>query len=401
MTNTNSMIISNPNNFPTNISDSFKLSAMRTMHLDSWNGSSHVYGDIPCCIVGNNIDNTYISMTAIARAFKPDIKPSQIIRRWMRTKTAIQYLTIWENEHGNINFNMNADIVQAAIDEEYEIMQGAIYGTRYDNPINKQSYDTANVNITPQKWIRETNATGIICTSNGVFAHHNIALEFAASLSAALRYYINTEFERLKEMEYHIQNSNRALLRDIVKQDYNEIRRSIEKYIAPYFNNQHWAYAREADMINRIVFGFEAKVWRAMNPERARRGENVRDDEAIADPNFLLLLDQIQRLDTRLICSNLYSYQEREEILTTEATRIATEIIQNFNFNIGNGNFINRFSVPQGYMPMVVPVVISQPALPPITNNVQNVINNTPTNPEPMCTVIVDKPPMNLFKGIF
>lgn len=58
--------------------------------------------------------------------------------------------------------------------------------------------------ISPQKWIKETNAIGIISKSGnngGTFAHSDIALEFASWLSPEFKLYLIKEFERLKRNE--------------------------------------------------------------------------------------------------------------------------------------------------------------------------------------------------------
>lgn len=51
--------------------------------------------------------------------------------------------------------------------------------------------------MSPQRWIKETNAIGIISKSGntgGTFAHSDIALEFASWLSPEFKLYLITEF---------------------------------------------------------------------------------------------------------------------------------------------------------------------------------------------------------------
>lgn len=60
--------------------------------------------------------------------------------------------------------------------------------------------------MSPQKWIRETNAIGIISKSGnkyggGTFARSDIAFEFASWISAESKLYLIKEFERLKRNE--------------------------------------------------------------------------------------------------------------------------------------------------------------------------------------------------------
>jgi hypothetical protein len=58
--------------------------------------------------------------------------------------------------------------------------------------------------LSPQKWIESTNAEGIISKSGkygGIFAHKDIAFEFASWVSAEFKLYLIKEFQRLKEDE--------------------------------------------------------------------------------------------------------------------------------------------------------------------------------------------------------
>ena len=55
--------------------------------------------------------------------------------------------------------------------------------------------------MSPQKWIRETNAIGIISRAGrggGTFAHKDIAFEFASWVSAEFKLYIIKDSFRMK-----------------------------------------------------------------------------------------------------------------------------------------------------------------------------------------------------------
>ena len=69
--------------------------------------------------------------------------------------------------------------------------------------------------MSPQKWIKETNAIGIISKSGnngGTYARSDIALEFASWLSPEFKLYVIQEFERLKRNKfYQYKPSNPAL----------------------------------------------------------------------------------------------------------------------------------------------------------------------------------------------
>lgn len=70
----------------------------------------------------------------------------------------------------------------------------------FENEAGKHSFY-----MSPQKWIKETNAIGIISKSGnngGTFAHSDIAFEFASWLSPEFKLYLIQEFERLKRMNH-------------------------------------------------------------------------------------------------------------------------------------------------------------------------------------------------------
>ena len=70
-----------------------------------------------------------------------------------------------------------------------------------------------------QKWIKETNAIGIVSKSGrydgGTFAHPDIVFEFASWLSPEFKLYLIKEFKRLKSNESYQQkiewHANRLL----------------------------------------------------------------------------------------------------------------------------------------------------------------------------------------------
>jgi len=59
--------------------------------------------------------------------------------------------------------------------------------------------------LSPKQWIEKTNAIGIVSKAGryggGTFAHRNIAFEFASWLSPEFKYFLISEFDRLKTEE--------------------------------------------------------------------------------------------------------------------------------------------------------------------------------------------------------
>lgn len=58
--------------------------------------------------------------------------------------------------------------------------------------------------LSPQKWIKKTNAIGIVSKSGrygGTFVHTDIAMEFASWISPEFKLYIIQDYKRLKSDE--------------------------------------------------------------------------------------------------------------------------------------------------------------------------------------------------------
>ena len=133
-----------------------------------------------------NIDNNdYISLTDLARYIDSE-DPRFPIQNWMRNKDVIMYLGLWEKIN-NKNFK------------------------RVEFDAFKNKAGSNKFKISPQKWISETNAIGIVSKSGrydgGTFAHPDIAFEFASWLSPEFKLYLIQEFERLKINEAKQQKS--------------------------------------------------------------------------------------------------------------------------------------------------------------------------------------------------
>ncbi len=81
----------------------------------------------------------YISLTDLARYANPE-EPKVPIQTWMRNKDVIAYLGLWEKLN-NENFK-------------------GVEFTTFENSAGRNSFY-----MSPQKWIKETNAIGIISKS--------------------------------------------------------------------------------------------------------------------------------------------------------------------------------------------------------------------------------------------
>lgn len=193
-------------------------------------------------------DVDYISLTDLAKYSNPK-DPSGVIRNWMSSKDAFYYYGLWE-EINNPNFNS----VQ-------------FHGIK----INEAPYN--RFTMTPTRWKNEFNTIGIKPSagrySDGVFAHPDIAFEFASWLSPEFKLYLIREFERLKKNESYQQKLEWHANRLLAKANYLIQTDAIKNIIIPTITERQkrFVYAEEADVLNVALFGMTAKEWREQNEE--------------------------------------------------------------------------------------------------------------------------------------
>lgn len=117
----------------------------------------------------------YISITDIAR-FKNPAEPKDVVKNWMRSRSTVEFLGLWEKIH-NPDFK----------------------GVEFDSFMYEAGSNSFV--LSPSKWIESTNAIGIISkagSGGGTYAHLDIAFEFASWVSAEFKLYMLVEFKRLK-----------------------------------------------------------------------------------------------------------------------------------------------------------------------------------------------------------
>lgn len=223
------------------------------------------------------IDNKeFISLTDLARYADED-DPRYPIQNWMRNKDVISYLGLWESIH-NENFK----------------------GVEFDT--FKIEAGSNKFKISPQKWIRETNAIGIISKSGnngGTYARSDIALEFASWLSPEFKLYLITEFQRLKKNESYQNKIDWHVNRVLAKVNYIVHTDAVKNFIVPVLTEEQkkFIYAEEADVLNVALFGLTAKEWREDNKELAKGG-NMRD---YTDLLHLVILNNLENINAELI----------------------------------------------------------------------------------------------------
>ena len=223
------------------------------------------------------IDNKeFISLTDLARYVNPE-EPKIPIYAWMRNKDVIAYLGLWE-QLNNENFKGH----------EFET---------FENDAGKNSFY-----MSPQKWIKETNAVGIISKSGnngGTYARSDIALEFASWLSPEFKLYVIQEFERLKKNEAYQNKIDWHANRILAKVSYVVHTDAIKSIIVPTLTEKQkkFVYAEEADVLNVALFGITAKEWWESNPNIADKG-NIRD---YTDLLHLVILNNLENINAELI----------------------------------------------------------------------------------------------------
>jgi hypothetical protein len=156
--------------------------------------------------------------------------------------------------------------------------------------------------MSPDKWIKTTNAIGLISKSGryggGTFAHKDIAFEFASWISAEFKLYLIKEFQRLKEEENQKLQLGWDVKRQLTKINYKIHTDSIKKNLIPKIISSIETsniYATEADVLNKALFGFTAKEWRDKN---LNLEGNVRDYASVEQ---LVCLSNLEVLNARFI----------------------------------------------------------------------------------------------------
>lgn len=124
---------------------------MKNMKIDANGTEIRVMGDVVN-------EEAYISLTDIAKYKNPD-NAFIVVANWMRNHSTISFLGLWEQIH-NPNFKP----------------------IEFDR-FKAESGDNA-FTLTPQQWIKATDAIGIVSKSGrygGTYAHTDIAFEFASA----------------------------------------------------------------------------------------------------------------------------------------------------------------------------------------------------------------------------
>jgi len=258
-------------------------------------------------VISKNNEEDYISLTDIAK-YKNRDDAFIVINNWMRLRDTIEFLGLWES-FSNPDFKP----------------------IEFDRFRQESGYNAFT--LSPQKWIKATNAIGIVSKSGrygGTFAHKDIAFEFASWISAEFKLYVIKDYQRLKEAETTPKALEWNLSRAISKINYKIHTDAIKENLIPHLvskKQQAFTYANEADMLNVALFGKTAKEWKAQNPDA--KG-NMRDDATIQQ---LIVLSNMESMNAELIKQGL-SQSNRLIVLNKMAIEQMTSVLGNPSVNM-------------------------------------------------------------------
>ncbi|MCE5340367.1 MAG: KilA-N domain-containing protein [Planctomycetaceae bacterium] len=222
-------------------------------------------------------DEDYICLTDMARYKDPD-RTDYIIQNWLRSRTTIEFLGIWE-----------------------QLNNPAFKPIEFDG-FRKQAGLNSFV-LTAKQWIEKTQAIGLVSKAGrygGTYAHKDIAFEFASWISVEFKLYLIKEFQRLKSEEY--KQLGWDIRRNLAKINYRIHTDAIKENLIPAELSKtqiNIVYATEADVLNMALFGKTAKQWRDANPNI--KG-NIRD---YADISQLVCLSNLENLNAHFINDGL------------------------------------------------------------------------------------------------
>ena len=230
----------------------------------------------------------YISLTDIAKQKNPDA-PADIIKNWLRSRSTIEFLGLWESLN-------NSDFKLVEFDQ-------------FKNESGSNSFV-----LSPKKWIDSTNAIGITSRAGrygGTYAHRDIAFEFASWISPEFKLYIIKDYQRLREDESYRLSKDWNLRRQLSKTNYRIHTDSIKENL---INNKltkkqiGFTYADEADVLNVALFGLTAKEWRSRNPDK---NGNMRDYASIEE---LIVMSNLESMNAQFISEKLPQSERLEKL---------------------------------------------------------------------------------------
>ena len=127
--------------------------------------------NVSIAVSAEEVDD-YICITDIADAKSDRSRAADIIRNWLRNRSTLEYLSVWERL-----YNPNFKVFES---EHFKKQAGLL-------------------SFTPSisEWVGQTSAVGLYVKRGkygGTYAHKDIALEFASAISPTFKLYLIKEF---------------------------------------------------------------------------------------------------------------------------------------------------------------------------------------------------------------
>ena len=205
----------------------------------------------------------------------------------MRNRNTVEYLGIWESLYN----------------QDFKLLE--FEGFRKQAGLNAFT-------LSPQKWVKTTNAIGIISKSGrygGTYAHKDIAFKFASWISVEFELYIVKEFQRLKQEEQN--KIGWSAKRELARINYHIHTDAVRNKLVPTevsMSQKNTIYAEEADVLNVAIFGMTAKEWRESNPNI---NGNIRD---YATVNELICISNMENINSVMINENVPQSERLEKL---------------------------------------------------------------------------------------
>jgi hypothetical protein len=245
----------------------------------------------------------------MANAKEGGARAADIIKNWIRTRSTLEFLGVWE-QMNNPGFKV----------------------VEFDH--FKSQAGLPSFVLSPGAWIEATNAIGLsvkLGKYGGTYAHRDIAFEFGSAISPVFKLYLIKEYQRLKEAESNQYNLEWNVKRVLSKVNYTIQTDAVKDFVIPHSTlpeaKKSLEYAEEADVLNLALFQCTAKHWREANPSLALQGMNLRD---VASINELAVLSNLESANADMM-RNSISRQVRFQKLY-EIARYQLEILNKQDF---------------------------------------------------------------------
>ena len=169
--------------------------------------------DVAISISKQELDD-YICITDIAKAKSDSARAADVVRNWLRNRGTLEYLSVWEQIYN----------------PQFKVFESEHF---------KKQVGLLTFTPSISEWINKTNAIGL-CVKRGkyggTYAHKDIAFEFASAISPVFKLYLIKEFQRLKEEENNLEQSEWNAKRFLTKNNYLIQTDAVKNYMIPQMN---------------------------------------------------------------------------------------------------------------------------------------------------------------------